>query len=114
MRGSCARILTDNPDNGALLVLRAYSALLLETKLIRGELLIRNQYLIDKALEDLESGLLRFEENGINLVGVLNLIRDNILTHNHGLASLLEEVSTLLAVKQHARWLKNFNVQFNS
>jgi len=114
LKGSCARILTDNPDNGALLVLRAYSTLLLETKFIRGELLIRNQYLVDKALEDMENGLLRFEENGINLIEVLNIIRDNILTHNPGLASLLEEVSILISVKQHNRWLKNFNGKFIS
>jgi len=114
LKGSCARILTDNPDNGALLVLRAYSTMLLETKLIRGELLIRNQYLVDQALEDMENGLSRFEENGMNLIEVLNLIRDNTLTHNPGLTSSLEEVSILLSVKQHSKWLKKFNGQFIS
>ncbi len=114
LRGSAARILSDNPDNGALLTLRAYSALLLETKFVRGELAIRSQYLVDKALEDLEYGLLRFEENGYNLLEVLNLLRKELLTQNPGLDGLIDEISLLLSVKQHSKWIKKFNKQFIS
>lgn len=114
LRGSSARILSDNPDNGALLLLRAYASLLLETKLVQGELSVRNQYLVDKALEDLENGLYRFEDNDYNLIDVLNFMRRELLLQNPGLNNLLEEISLLLFVKQHKKWLTNFNKQFIS
>lgn len=114
LRGSAARILSDNPDNGALLVLRAYAALLLETKFVRGKLTIRSQFLVDKAMEDLENGLLRFEENGYVFMEVLNLVRRDLLAHNAGLEGPIEELSLLLSVKQHNGWIKKFNKQFIS
>lgn len=114
LRGSASRILTDNPDNGALLVLRAYASLLLETKFVRGELIVRSQFLVDKALEDMENGLIRFQENGYNLIEVLSFVREELLTQNPGLNTLLEEISLLLSVKQHSTWIRQFNNQFIS
>ncbi len=114
LRGSASRILVDNPDNGAMLVLRAFSALLLETKYVREHLAIRNQFLVDKALEDLENGLIRYEENGFKLLDILNLIRNELLAQNPGLEKIIEDVTLLLSVKQHTKWTKNFKKQYLS
>ncbi|MDP2188809.1 MAG: RecQ family ATP-dependent DNA helicase [Sphingobacteriaceae bacterium] len=109
LRGSSSRILSDKPDNGALLLIRSYAALLLETRIKRGKLMVMNQYLVDRAIEDLENGLLQFASNGYDLLEVLNYIRKEILYHNKALEPILEEVSLLLSIKQHSSWLKNFN-----
>lgn len=114
LRGSTARILSDNPENAAMLLLRAYAELLLETRYVRGKLFIRSQFLVDKALEDLVNGLQRFEESGDNLLQVMNYMRSELLQQNAGLEPVLEEVSMLLSVKQHGKWLKSFNNQFIS
>jgi ATP-dependent DNA helicase RecQ len=114
LRGSTSRILVDNPDNGAMLVLRAFSALLLETKYVREHLAIRNQFLVDKALEDLENGLIQYEENGFKLLDILNLIRNELLAQNPGLEKIIEDITLLLSVKQHTKWTKNFNKKYLS
>ncbi len=112
LRGSTSRILADKPENGALLILRAYAGLLLETKYIRGSLLIRSQFLVDKALEDLDAGLLRFEEAGFKILDVLSLVRKELLAQNNGLSSLLEEMSLLYSVRTHSSWLTSFNKKY--
>lgn len=114
LRGSTARILTDNPDNGAMLILRAFAELQLETRFVRGKLFIRSQFLVDKALDDLVNGLYRFEESGSNLIQVMNYVRAELILQNPGLEPVLEDVSMLLSVKQHGKWLKSFNNQFIS
>jgi hypothetical protein len=114
LRGSTTRILSDNPDNGALLLLRAYAALLLETKYVSNRFNVRSEFLVNRALEDMENGLLKFEENGDNLLEVLNIIRTELLMQNPGLNILIEELSMLLSVKQHHKWLSGFNKHFIS
>jgi hypothetical protein len=112
LRGSTSRILSDNPDNGALLILNAYSTLLLETKYINGNLIIRSNFIVEKAVEDLEAGLFRFEDKGINIMLVLNLIRKDLLEQNAGLENIIEEISLLISIKQHTEWTKNFNKKY--
>lgn len=112
LRGSTSRILSDNPDNGALLILNAYSTLLLETKYINGNLIIRSNFLVEKAVEDLEAGLFRFEDKGINIMLVLNLIRKDLLEQNAGLENIIEEISLLISIKQHTEWTKKFNKKY--
>ncbi len=112
LRGSTSRILADKPENGALLILRSYAGLLLETKYIRGNLLIRSQFLVDKALEDLDAGLLRFDEAGFNLLEVLGLVRRELLSQNFGLSPLIEEMSMLYSVRTHKTWLSTFNNKY--
>jgi len=112
LRGSTSRILADKPENGALLILRAYAGLLLETRYIRDNLIIRSQFLVDKALEDLDAGLLRFEEAGFNLLTVLGLVREELLSQNIGLSPLIEEMSLLYSVRTHKTWLSTFNKKY--
>lgn len=112
LRGSCTRILGDKPENGALLLLRSYASLLLETKMKKGKLIVLNQFLVDRALVDLENGLAQFVEAGYHLVQVLTYFRNELLHHNRSIAPLLEELSLLLSVKHHSNWIRKFNEKY--
>ncbi len=112
LRGSTSRILSDNPDNGALLILNAYATLLLETKYINGNLIIRSNFLVEKAVEDLETGLFRFGDKGVNIMHVLSIIRKDLLEQNAGLENIIEEISLFISIKQHSEWTRNFNKKY--
>lgn len=112
LRGSSIRILADHPENGAVLLLRAYAALLLETKFMRGILSVKNPTLIDHALADLENGLIQFQQNGVDLFEVFDYMRRELLVQNPGLHQILKEVSLLFSVRKHQKWLIQFNEQF--
>jgi superfamily II DNA helicase RecQ len=112
LRGSTSRILSDSPDNGAMLVLRAYSSILLETRNIDGKLFIRNKFLLEKAIDDLEKGIQSFREIGVDEMSVLNLIRNDLLNHNNKISEIIDELTLIFSIKGHTKWLKEFNNKF--
>ena len=60
----------------------------------------------------MEAGLFRFEDKGINIMLVLNLIRKDLLEQNAGLENIIEEISLLISIKQHTEWTKKFNKKY--
>ncbi|MBK7269343.1 MAG: hypothetical protein IPI07_07485 [Flavobacteriales bacterium] len=63
--GSVRRILGDNPDNGGLLLLRAYAILLIESKVVNGKLVARSEPRVHQAEEVLSEGLFHYERRAL-------------------------------------------------
>ena len=112
LRGSAGRILSDNPENGGLLVLNAYAQLLLETKVIDGLLHVRRQALFQRALKDLQDGLAAFEREGVDGTQIMRLFQGSVAEQNALLKPLLERLKDLLILGKHTQWLNEFNTRY--
>lgn len=114
LRGSCSRILADNPRNGGVLVLRAYALFLLETHGDSGSLQYRNEKLFNGALEDLESGLEEYNTMGIDPMEALGLFKRDVLSHASYLDQVLQDLTVNQNLKKQTRWLRSFNTRYYS
>jgi len=97
LRGSCDRLLVENPDNAALLLLRAYARLVLE-------------YNEEDVMNDLEWSLELFEKrvNRLTLIRVTSrFYREVEKQNNLALPIIAGAIS-----RQHLNWLKEFNQRF--
>ena len=112
LRGSCSRILADNPRNGAVLVLRAYAVFLLETRSDSGSLVYRNEKLFNGALEDLESGLEEYYNSGIEPMTVLESVKKDLLSHAGYLDQVLDALAVNQSLKKQTRWIRSFNQRY--
>ncbi|MBZ0206900.1 MAG: DEAD/DEAH box helicase [Flavobacteriales bacterium] len=114
VRGSCSRILADNPRNGAILVLRAYSVFLLETRSESGRLAYRSEKLFNGALEDLESGLEEYHNLGTDPMSVLAIFKTDVLSHAHYLTPVLDDLAANQNLKKQTRWIRSFNHRYHT
>ncbi|MEO8588811.1 MAG: RecQ family ATP-dependent DNA helicase [Flavobacteriales bacterium] len=114
LRGSCSRILADNPRNGAVLMLRAYAVFLLETRSDSGSLQFRNEKLFNGALEDLEAGLEEFHNNGMDPMVALGEFKRDVLSHADYLVQVLGDLALNQNLKKHTRWMRSFNDRYNN
>lgn len=112
LRGSCSRILADNPRNGAVLMLRAYAVFLLETRSDSGRLQFRNEKLFNGALEDLEAGLEEYHSIGADPIGVLNVFKSDVLSHASYLDDVLADLAVNQNLKNQTRWIRAFNKRY--
>ncbi len=113
LRGSCSRILVDNPRNGGVLLLRAYSVLLLETQNDRGKLKVRNEKLFNGALEDLETGLDEYQGNQIDPMHALECFSTDLLSHAEHLRPVLDDLALNQTLRKHTRWVREFNHRYD-
>lgn len=97
LRGSCDRLLTENPSNGAFLMLRAY------TRLILG-------YSQEDIIEDFERGLEAFEDTMGQSASIHAISRFYREVEKHNSAVLPIIISIIS--RQHLNWLKEFNQRF--
>ena len=102
LRGSATRLLNDQPNNGALLLLRSYSVILLESK----------ELFIERAQEDLVNGLIAFEEEGYDIEEIILKFEQAIEKQNPDKVTLAKEAIQVLQIKKHRIWLQSFNKKF--
>ncbi|HQV76007.1 MAG: RecQ family ATP-dependent DNA helicase [Flavobacteriales bacterium] len=112
LRGSCGRILADNPRNGAVLMLSAYAVFLLETRSDSGRLQYRNEKLFTGALEDLETGLEEYLNSGIDPMVPLGIFQRDVLSHASYLDQVLEDLVVNQNLKKQTRWIRAFNKRY--
>ncbi|MCK4580552.1 MAG: ATP-dependent DNA helicase RecQ, partial [Dehalococcoidia bacterium] len=97
LRGSCDRLLVENPDHAALLMLRAYARIVLG-------------YGEEDVMNDLERSLELFKKrvNRLTLIRVTSrFYRDVEKQDNLALPIIASAIS-----RQHLNWLKEFNQRF--
>lgn len=102
LRGSTTRLLNDQPNNGALLLLRSFSVILLES----------NEVFIERAQEDLIKGIVAFEESGFDKEEIIQKFKKEIRNQNPSKVSIVEDALQILDIKKHTLWLQNFNKKF--
>lgn len=105
LRGACVRLLTENPDNGALLLLKSFSLLLINSS---------NEILIQEAAEEAIKGFAIFmrEMEFDDFYDAVNTFKEKLLTYNSNLYDTATEMTELIFLKHHTKWLKDFNNKF--
>lgn len=107
LRGACVRLLTENPDNGALLLLKSFSLFLIDST---------NEFLLREAAEEAINGFRVFKEvKEMGFGGFFNAIytfKSSLLKYNTKLDNTITEISELLLLEHHNGWLKQFNDKF--
>jgi ATP-dependent DNA helicase RecQ len=100
LRGACDRLLIENPDNGALHLLRAFARYLIP------------HYDKEQARLDFDRGLAIFRDqnkwNRDEYLSTLVCFVDAIIDHDASMRDLLGGI----LVAEHANWLRQFNVRF--
>ncbi|MCB0786379.1 MAG: ATP-dependent DNA helicase RecQ [Flavobacteriales bacterium] len=112
IRGSTRRLLVDNPDNAALLMLRAYATLILENPVRQGKLVTRSARSVDLALDDLMRGISLFADDGLDQRKVLREFRNMLEEQSPLLTQLVEDIELPLLLAQHRTWLSTFNTRY--
>ena len=105
LRGACDRLLIDNPDNGAFILLRAFARYLLGDQ-------DRNE-----ADKDFKNGFKIFEGKSENIVEFLSYLHDfanAINLQNNTLQSHLVLLLKRYSIQSHTNWLININQQIKS
>jgi ATP-dependent DNA helicase RecQ len=107
LRGACVRLLTENPDNGALLLLKSFSLFLIDTT---------NQLFLREAAEEAMSGFRIFKETKEmefdDFYNAVYTFKNSLLRYNTKLDSKISEITELLLLNLHNDWLKQFNDKF--
>ncbi len=100
LRGACDRLLIDNPDNGAFILLRGFARYLLADQ-------DRNE-----ADKDFKNGFKVFEGKTENVLEFLNYLHDfanSIDLQNNRLQNHLVLLLKRYSIQSHTNWLANFN-----
>lgn len=107
LRGACVRLLTENPDNGALLLLKSFSLFLIDST---------NQLFAREAAEEAMYGFRIFKEfKEMDFDSFNNAIvtfKNSLLKYNSKLDSTITEITELLLLNHHNTWLTQFNDKF--
>ncbi len=107
LRGACARLLTENPENGALLLLKSFSLFLIDSD---------NTQMINEATQDAMKGFRIFKEdkemNFENFHYCLNEFKAYILNYNGDLENRVHEITEILLLNHHKNWLQEFNNKY--
>jgi len=106
LRGATMRLLNDNPNNAALLLMNAFCYLILETK----NKDIRNKASEDviKAFEIIQKDLKLSPKEYFNTI---EKFQNYIFESNSKKDQILEQTFDLLEIKFHNNWLKNYNLK---
>lgn len=107
LRGACVRLLTENPDNGALLLLKSFSLFLIDST---------NQLFTREAAEEAMNGFRIFKETkGMEFDSFHDAVytfKNSLLKYNTKLDSTVTEITELILLNHHNDWLKQFNNKF--
>lgn len=107
LRGACVRILTEQPTNGALLLLKAYSTLLLD---------YTDSRLVEDARVEITNGFSEFLKAGESTIEELSQEIDKYKTklavHNLGSGQIVDDAVSILYIRHYTDWLTNFNHKF--
>ncbi|MBL7960560.1 ATP-dependent DNA helicase RecQ [bacterium] len=107
LRGACVRLLIESPDNGALLLLKAYSIFLVSGP---------SADAIDGAVKECLTAfqLFRTDKNMrfTEFENMVSSFKENILKYNSQLETTISDLVELLFLNHHNQWLKQFNNQF--
>ncbi|GIV30349.1 MAG: hypothetical protein KatS3mg028_1415 [Bacteroidia bacterium] len=107
LRGACVRLLTENPDNGALLLLKSFSLYLINST---------NEFFIREAAEEAMNGFRIFKESKEmefdSFYNAVYTFKNSLLKYNTKLDSTVTEITELLLLNHHNDWLKQFNDKF--
>ena len=112
LRGACVRFLNPNPSNYALLLLKAFSTLILE------EVRVNSSPLIPEAINEISTGLehLIIDQNvGMTeLTQAINKFFEQLFenTSRIELKERLKEIKTYQHAYSNRMWLKSFNERF--
>jgi superfamily II DNA helicase RecQ/very-short-patch-repair endonuclease len=112
LRGCALRFLRTNPNNGTLLILKAFSTFILEEQRFEKSLLLQESY------KELLDGFVLFYEELIygeydlyySTVRFMDYIKKNIQLDF--LLGEIQRVLTNFEFEYHRKWLKNFNDSF--
>jgi len=107
LRGACVRLLTENPENGALLLLKSFSLFLIDST---------NELFIREAAEEAMNGFRIFKETKEmefdSFFNTAYTFKNSLLKYNTKLDSTVTEITELLLLNHHNEWLKQFNDKF--
>lgn len=107
LRGACVRLLTENPENGALLLLKSFSLLLVNST---------NDLILREAVEEAIKGFRIFKMvkkmEFDSFYSSLYTFKSKLLKYNSKLDRIATEITELLLLKHHNDWLKQFNDKF--
>ncbi len=107
LRGACIRLLTENPDNAALILLKSFSIFLINSD---------NAHFVGEAAKEAMQGFQVFkEEKKLDYAALFSAIKtfqNKILDYNHKLEEVITDMGDLMALKQNHVWLKQFNNKF--
>lgn len=107
LRGAVIRLLIENPDNYALLLLKTFTMIMLETNI---------QDFINEARESYKNGFnLLKNENNLDTRELINKMKkyyDKIIFYNSDLSKILTNFSDMILYDEHYEWLKQFNKKF--
>lgn len=107
LRGACVRVLTEQPSNGALLLLKAYATLLLD---------YADPRLQEDASNEIMDGFSEFlkaSKCGMNdLSDHTNKYKEIIKQHNPDISGMIDNILAGLYLRYHTDWLKIFNQKF--
>ena len=106
LRGACIRLLTESPDNGAALLLKAFAILAVAS----------DKIFIDEAIQDLKSGFGNYKHiRGLGygeFVAAVEMYQEQLLSYCVSKRDLVSDVADLLILSYHREWLSRFNNKF--
>jgi ATP-dependent DNA helicase RecQ len=116
LRGACVRLLNSHPGNGALLLLNAFSLLLLETEVKQNQLQVLNDRLLASSRNDFMNGFRKLQQekewSKDDLLQNLATFRRWAASYNKHTTSLLRLWEEAFYFSAHVKWLKEFNLKF--
>jgi ATP-dependent DNA helicase RecQ len=103
LRGACVRLLTENPENGALLLLKSFAILSAA----------KQKYFLAEAIDEAMRGFKSFKKiQGIKFDEFLEAVerfQTILLTYSRTHMELISEMADLLLLNHHREWLQEFN-----
>ena len=103
LRGACVRLLTENPENGALLLLKSFAILSAA----------KQKYFLAEAIDEAMRGFKSFKKiQGIKFDEFLEAVerfQTILLTYSRTHKELITEMADLLLLNHHREWLQEFN-----
>jgi len=107
LRGACVRLLTENPENGSLLLLKSFSLFLVETN---------NQSSIREATNEAIKGFSIFKElkamSFDKFYEAVYIFKDKLVSYNNRLEITVSNFTELLLLNHHNEWIIQFNNKF--
>ena len=107
LRGACIRLLNENTDNAALLLLKSFTLFLLE---------FNNEKFLNEAKTAYTKGFEIFKESKnitiMNYIHMINEFNNKIISFSSDLTEVLNFQANILLVSYHSSWLESFNKKF--
>lgn len=107
LRGATSRLLTENPDNAALILLKAYVTILIDH---------HNEHFLDEAKKDIKDGFEKFQEYKKwipdQMMENMSWFEKAILRENNSLKDYINEPFDLIEVRYINKQLSTINNKF--